>query len=135
MVTTPNFMLVFFCIIGFSLVFCMLVLASAIRIVPENVRLAVFRLGHYISDKGPGVVLLIPFIDHAIRVDVSDQVQRAQAQQQLWGVIGETQTPVYTDGHVEISGQVWSAISHEPLPVGTKVHVVKVILEVEKLAS
>ena len=135
MVTTPNFMLVFFCIIGFSLVFCMLVLASAIRIVPENVRLAVFRLGHYISDKGPGGVLLIPFIDHAIRVDVSDQVQRAQAQQQLWGVIGKTQTPVYTDGHAEISGQVWSAISHEPLPVGTKVHVVKVILEVEKLAS
>ncbi len=135
MATASNSLLFFFCIIGFSLVFFTLVVASAIRIVPENIRLSVFRLGHYIGDKGPGVVFLIPTIDRAIRVDVSDQMQRAQAQQQLWGVIGETQTPVHVDGHVEVSGQVWSAISHEPLPAGTKVRVVKVILEVERLAA
>jgi regulator of protease activity HflC (stomatin/prohibitin superfamily) len=134
MAIAPNSMLVAFCILGLGLFVCMLMLASAIRIVPENLRLSVFRFGRYIGDFGPGLVFLYPFgIDRAIRVDVSDQVQRAQAQQQIWGVIGETQTPVHSDGHVEISGQVWSAISHELLPVGTKVRVVKVILEVERL--
>lgn len=135
MATASNFMLVFFCIIGLSLIFFTLVLASAIRIVPENTRLSIFRLGRYIGDKGPGLVLLIPFVDRAVRMDVNDQMQRAQIQQQPWGVNGETQTPVHTDGHVEVSGQVWSAMSHEPLPAGTKVRVVKVILEVERVAA
>ncbi len=134
MAATPNSMLVVFCILGLSLFFSMLMLASAIRIVPENIRLSVFRYGRYIGERGPGIVFLMPFgIDRAIRVDVNDQVQRAQAQQQMWGVIGETQTPVHTDGHVEISGQVWSATSHEPLPAHTKVRVVKVLLEVERM--
>jgi regulator of protease activity HflC (stomatin/prohibitin superfamily) len=127
--------LLFVCVLGICLFVLVLLIISAIRIVPENARLSVFRLGHYIGDKGPGVVLLIPTIDRALRVNVSDQVQRAQAQQQMWGVIGETQTAVHTDGHVEISGQIWSAVSHEPLPEGTKVRVVKVILEVERLAE
>jgi regulator of protease activity HflC (stomatin/prohibitin superfamily) len=105
MVTAPDSMLLFWCILGFSLVLPLLFIASAIRIVPENVRLAVFRLGRYLSDKGPGVVFLIPIIDRAIRVDANDQVQWAQAQQQMWGVIGETQTPVHEEGgHVEVSG-------------------------------
>src|SRR5512143_316850 len=87
MAILPNSMLVFFCILGLGLIFFMLMLASAIRIVPENIRLAVFRYGRYIGDKGPGIVFLMPFgIDRYIRVDVSDQVQRAQAQQQIWGV-------------------------------------------------
>jgi membrane-bound ClpP family serine protease len=55
--------------------------------------------------------------------------------QQMWGVIGETQTPVYADGHVAVSGQVWNAVSLEPLPAGMKVRVVKVILEVERLTT
>ncbi len=136
MINASNSLPVLLCMLGLCLFFIMLILASAIRIVPETMRLSVFRFGRYIGDFGPGLVILYPFgIDRAIRVDVSDQVQRAQAQQQLWGVIGETQTPVHDDGHVEISGQVWSATSQELLPAGTKVRVVKVILEVEKLPS
>ncbi len=122
-----------FCIFGFSALFLIMLIVSAIRIVPENVRISVFRLGRYLGDKGPGVVLLIPMIDKAIRVDVSDQMQRIQAQQQMWGVIGETQTPVHLDGHVNVSGQVWNAISHEPLPANTRIRVVRVLLEVERL--
>ena len=79
MATAPNSLLLFFCILGIGLFVPALLVASAIRIVPENIRLSVFRLGRYIGDKGPGVVFLIPTIDRAIRVDVSDQVQRAQA--------------------------------------------------------
>jgi len=136
MAIPPDSMLVFSCIFGFGLLCLILMLLNSIRIVPENIRLSVFRFGRYLGDRGPGLVLLMPFgIDHTIRVDVSDQVQRAQAQQQIWGVIGKTQTPVHTDGHVKISSQVWSAISREPLPAGTKVRVVKVVLEVEKLSA
>jgi regulator of protease activity HflC (stomatin/prohibitin superfamily) len=135
MTTTPNSLPVFFGILGLGLFICVVLLARAIQIVPENTRLSVFRFGRYIGDKGPGLVLLMPFgIDFAVRFDVADQFQRAQAQQQMWGVIGETRTPVQADGQVDISGQVWSAVSNEPLPEGTKVRVVKVILEVERLA-
>ncbi len=135
METTPNLMplFLFLCTFGFSLLFLLIIIASAIRIVPENARLSIFRLGRYIGDKGPGIVMLLPFIDKAIRIDVNDQMQQAQALQQMWGVSGETQTPVHADGQVAVSGQVWNAISREPIPANTKVRVARVLLEVEKL--
>ncbi len=135
METTPNPMplFLFLCTFGFSLLVLLIIVATAIRIVPENARLSIFRLGRYIGDRGPGVVMLLPFIDKAVRIDVNDQMQQAQAMQQMWGVIGETQTPVHSDGQVEVSGQVWNASSHEPIPANTKIRVVKVLLEVEKL--
>ena len=133
MANASNSLLVLSCTLGLGLLFFMLILASSIRIVPETTRLSIFRLGRYIGDRGPGLVLLLPFIDRAIRIDVSDQIQRAQAEQQMWGAVGETQTPVHVEGQVEVSGQVWNAISHEPIPANTKIRVVKVLLEVEKL--
>ena len=44
------------------------ILASAIRIVREYDRLVVFRLGRLVGERGPGLVLLIPIVDRAIRV-------------------------------------------------------------------
>jgi len=41
-------------------------LASSLRIVPEAKRLSVFRMGKFIGEKGPGIVVLIPIIDKAI---------------------------------------------------------------------
>ena len=49
-----------------------LFLAKAIRIVPEYQRLVVFRLGRLIGQKGPGLVILIPFIDKGITVDLRE---------------------------------------------------------------
>jgi regulator of protease activity HflC (stomatin/prohibitin superfamily) len=43
-------------------------LANAVRVVREYERLVVFRLGRLIGEKGPGVVLLIPIIDRAVKV-------------------------------------------------------------------
>ncbi len=43
-------------------------LANAIRVVREYERLVVFRLGRLIGEKGPGLVLLIPVIDRAVKV-------------------------------------------------------------------
>jgi len=44
------------------------ILANAIRIVREYERLVVFRLGRLIGEKGPGLVLLIPIVDRAVKV-------------------------------------------------------------------
>lgn len=61
-------------------VFIVIVAANAIRIVPEYQRLVVFRLGRCIGDKGPGVVILIPVLDRAVRVDLREQVREIPRQ-------------------------------------------------------
>jgi len=45
----------------------------SIRIVKEYQRLVVFRLGRSIGERGPGVVLLIPIADQAVRIDLREQ--------------------------------------------------------------
>ena len=53
------------------LAFILLLLISwMIRVVPEYRRLVVFRLGHVIGSKGPGLVFVIPFIDRTVTVDL-----------------------------------------------------------------
>jgi regulator of protease activity HflC (stomatin/prohibitin superfamily) len=44
------------------------VLANAIRVVREYERLVVFRLGRLVGERGPGLVLLWPLIDRAVKV-------------------------------------------------------------------
>lgn len=63
------------CLIGGFVVFLILLVATAIRIIPEYRRLVVFRLGRYIGAKGPGLIFLIPFIDRGIGVDLREQVR------------------------------------------------------------
>ena len=48
----------------------LLVLSSAIRIVPEYKRLVIFRLGRLAGSRGPGIVFLIPMIDRPASVDL-----------------------------------------------------------------
>src|SRR5438034_9478797 len=43
-------------------------LANAIRVVREYERLVVFRLGRLVGERGPGLVLLIPIVDRAVKV-------------------------------------------------------------------
>jgi regulator of protease activity HflC (stomatin/prohibitin superfamily) len=47
-----------------------LVLASAIRIMREYERAVVFTLGRFSGVKGPGLILLIPFVQQLVRVDL-----------------------------------------------------------------
>lgn len=44
----------------------------SIRIVREYERLVVFRLGRALGARGPGLVLLIPFVDTSVRVDLRE---------------------------------------------------------------
>ncbi len=58
-------------------------LASAIRIIQEYERLVVFRLGRSIGVKGPGVVLMIPFVDRGVKVDLREQVREIPHQRSI----------------------------------------------------
>jgi regulator of protease activity HflC (stomatin/prohibitin superfamily) len=63
------------CVVAFVVVVLVIFLANAIRVVNEYQRLVVFRLGRCVGTKGPGLVLLIPVIDRAVRVDLREQVR------------------------------------------------------------
>jgi regulator of protease activity HflC (stomatin/prohibitin superfamily) len=52
------------------LVILFVVLASAIRVLREYERGVIFRLGRLIAQKGPGLILLIPFVDRMVGVDL-----------------------------------------------------------------
>jgi regulator of protease activity HflC (stomatin/prohibitin superfamily) len=52
------------------LVFLLIVMGSAVRILREYERGVIFRLGRLIAQKGPGLILLIPIIDRMVRVDL-----------------------------------------------------------------
>ncbi|MBM4437772.1 MAG: SPFH/Band 7/PHB domain protein [Actinobacteria bacterium] len=53
--------------------FVILLLLMGIRVVPEYRRLVVLRLGRLVATRGPGLVLVIPFIDRPIGVDLREQ--------------------------------------------------------------
>lgn len=76
---TGNTVLVL-CLIGVIVLVIIAFLASAIKIVQEYQRLVVFRLGRCVGARGPGIVLLIPIIDRAVKVDLREQVREIPAQ-------------------------------------------------------
>jgi regulator of protease activity HflC (stomatin/prohibitin superfamily) len=51
------------CISSIPLIIVIGILASAVKVVPEDKRLVVHRLGRRLGELGPGLVLVIPFID------------------------------------------------------------------------
>ncbi len=55
-----------------ALVFVLIVTGS-VKIVREYDRLVVFRLGKVLGERGPGLVVLIPFVDQAVRVDLREK--------------------------------------------------------------
>ena len=68
------------CLVIGVLVAVVIFLAAAIKVVPEYKRLVVFRLGRCIGQRGPGLVLLIPFIDRPVLVDLREQVREIPTQ-------------------------------------------------------
>jgi regulator of protease activity HflC (stomatin/prohibitin superfamily) len=55
------------------LLFIIVVLPNAIKIVPEYQRLVLFRLGRCVGIRGPGFVLIIPIIDRVVRADLRER--------------------------------------------------------------
>jgi len=52
------------------LIVVILIIASAIRILREYERGVIFRLGRLIGAKGPGLIILIPFIDKMVKTSL-----------------------------------------------------------------
>lgn len=52
------------------LVVVLVFLSTAIKVIPEYQRGVVLRLGRLVGAKGPGLIILIPFVDRLIKVDL-----------------------------------------------------------------
>ncbi len=56
------------------LIFGFIIIGASVRILREYERGVVFTLGRFQKVKGPGLVLLIPFFQEMVRVDLRIQV-------------------------------------------------------------
>jgi regulator of protease activity HflC (stomatin/prohibitin superfamily) len=52
------------------IIFGLIALGSSVRVLREYERGVIFRLGRLIAQKGPGLILLIPFVDRMVKVDL-----------------------------------------------------------------
>ncbi len=68
-------------IIGVVVVFLALVLFSAIKVVQEYERGVVFRLGRLVGPRGPGLIILIPFVERMQKVDLRTVTMDIPAQE------------------------------------------------------
>ena len=65
-----TYLLIVLCLMASILIMGLLFILASIRVVQADKRLSVYRLGQYIGDKGPGIVILIPFIDRGVLKEV-----------------------------------------------------------------
>ena len=63
------------------LLFMVVLLAMSVRVVAEYERGVIFRLGRLIGAKGPGIFLLIPFVDRMVKMDLRVVVMDVPAQE------------------------------------------------------
>lgn len=68
-------------LIGVVVVFLLLVVISAIKVVQEYERGVVFRLGRLAGARGPGLILLIPFIERMQKIDLRTVTMDIPAQE------------------------------------------------------
>ena len=59
-----------FMIPGTFLILILFVLANSLRILREYERGVIFRLGRFVGVRGPGLILLIPFIERMVKVSL-----------------------------------------------------------------
>jgi regulator of protease activity HflC (stomatin/prohibitin superfamily) len=63
------------------IIFVLIILFAAIKIVQEYERGVVFRLGRLVGPRGPGLILLIPFIERMLKVDLRTVTMDVPAQE------------------------------------------------------
>lgn len=63
-----------------GIIFLLIILASAIRVLREYDRGVIFRLGRLIGAKGPGLIFLIPVIDRMVKVSLRTVVMDVPTQ-------------------------------------------------------
>ena len=68
-------------VLGVVVVFGLIVLFSAVKVVQEYERGVVFRLGRLVGPRGPGLILLIPFVERMQKVDLRTVTMDIPAQE------------------------------------------------------
>src|SRR6478735_4337791 len=63
------------------LLFLLIVLLASVKIVKEYERGVVFRLGRLVGPRGPGLILLLPFIERMVKVDLRTVTMDVPAQE------------------------------------------------------
>lgn len=85
------------------IVLVMLFLAFSMRVVSEQQRIALFRRGRYTGLKGPGLVIVVPYMDHDCKITIGDQgVLMANGM----GKFGESQVPVMFNNSIPIGASI-----------------------------
>jgi regulator of protease activity HflC (stomatin/prohibitin superfamily) len=56
--------------LGAIVVFVVILVSASVKITQEYERGVVFRLGRYVGTRGPGLVVLIPFVERMVKVDL-----------------------------------------------------------------
>ncbi len=57
-------------LIGIIVLVALVIIPMAVKIVPEYERGVLFRLGRLVGARGPGLFLIIPFVDRLVKVDL-----------------------------------------------------------------
>ncbi len=68
-------------ILGLVAIFALIVFFSAVKVVQEYERGVVFRLGRLVGPRGPGLILLIPFVERMQKVDLRTVTMDIPAQE------------------------------------------------------
>ncbi|HEX9923180.1 MAG TPA: slipin family protein [Anaerolineae bacterium] len=68
---------------GFIGIILLILLFSAVKIVQEYERGVIFRLGRFVGAKGPGLFLIVPFIDRMMKVDLRTVTLDVPAQEAI----------------------------------------------------
>ena len=64
-----------FPLINFFLVlFAIIVISTSIKIIREDERVVIFRLGRYLGIGGPGIVIKFPFVDKIVKINLTKSV-------------------------------------------------------------
>jgi regulator of protease activity HflC (stomatin/prohibitin superfamily) len=84
-----------------------LVLGASVRVVREYERLVVFRLGRLIGPRGPGLILLLPWIERGVKIGLRTVTSSL-----------ETQETVTRDGvAVRVNAVLWQQVKDPVLAV------------------
>jgi hypothetical protein len=69
----------------------MIFLAFSLRVVAKEERIALYRFGRFMGLKGPGLVLVVPYVDRGCKITLGD---RGELITGATGKFGEFQLPV-----------------------------------------
>ena len=107
---------IFYWIIG-VIIILLIILPQAVKITKEYERGVIFRLGRFVGVRGPGLFLIIPFIDKMVKVDLRVITLDVPAQE----VITKDNIPIKVDAvlYFKISDPARATIEVENYMVAT----------------